>query len=298
MSQVLTLIAAAPGPPVDAGTLAAARAGLAAVGAACRPVEWLAPALACQLGFSGADPVAAERAVRDRLAAAPIDVAVLPAAGRRKQLLVADMESTLIRNEMLDDLAALAGIADRVKPITRRAMNGEIDFVRALSERVAMLKGMSVERLEEAARGIRLMPGAKTLVATMKAHGARALLVSGGFHHFAIRIGRRLGFDGEEANRLEIEDGALTGRILEPILDRHGKLDALLRHAAEAGLEAADTLAVGDGANDLPMLQAAGLGVAFRAKPAVAASCRVKVEHGDLTALLYLQGYRAEDFVG
>jgi phosphoserine phosphatase len=207
------------------------------------------------------------------------------------------MESTIIRQEMLDELADMVGIKDRVADITWRAMNGEIDFKDALRERVALLAGLPAAMLEAAQARVTLMPGARALVATMRAQGARCVLVSGGFKVFTARVRDEVGFDADQANDLEIADGKLTGRPVEPILDKDAKLAALMRIAGENRIPLRETLAVGDGANDLPMLQAAGLGVAYHAKPAVAAGARARIDHGDLTALLYAQGYRAEDIV-
>ena len=222
---------------------------------------------------------------------------MLPIIGRRKRLLVADMESTLIENEMLDDLAAMVGIGEEVASITRAAMNGELDFKNAVRERVALLTGLPIERMEEAAARIRLMAGARTLVQTMKAHGAYTAIVSGGFLFFTNQVRGWLGADFDQANNLEIASGSLTGEVSEPVLDRDGKLNALKRLARERGLTIEQTLSVGDGDNDLPMLQAAGLGVAFHAKKRVAEAVGVRIDHGDLTALLYLQGYRRSEFV-
>ena len=226
-----------------------------------------------------------------------IDVIVQPFEGRRKRVLVADLESTVIENEMLDELAEFVGMRAEVAEITRRAMNGELDFAAAIAERVALLKGLPVSVLDDAARRIRLMPGARALVATSRAAGIRTALVSGGFTVFAERVAASLGFDRVVANRLDIVQERIAGTVRAPLVDRDAKRDALLALAAETGVPVSATLAVGDGANDLPMLLAAGLGVAFHAKPAVAAASRWRIEHADLTALLYAQGYRAFEIV-
>ncbi|HET6522040.1 MAG TPA: phosphoserine phosphatase SerB, partial [Geminicoccaceae bacterium] len=230
---------------------------------------------------------------------AGVDVAGLPASGdRRKRLLVCDMDSTVITVECIDELADYVGLKAEVAAITRRAMNGEIDFAPALRERVALLAGLPAATLEEVYRErVRPMPGALTCVRTMRRMGARTALVSGGFGFFTRRVARDVGFDVEEANELEVRDGRLTGRVLEPVRGREAKLAALRRFAAEDGLTPRDALAAGDGANDLPMLRAAGLGVAFRAHPRVAARAAVSIAHGDLTALLYLQGIPEAEFV-
>jgi phosphoserine phosphatase len=243
-------------------------------------------------------PSVTEAEVRHRLGSLPVDLALLPAEGRRKRLLVADMDSTIITVECLDELADFAGLKPQIAAITERAMRGELDFKAALRERVGMLAGLADSALARTCdERVRLTPGARTLVRTMKKFGAYAALVSGGFTYFTARVREAAGFDVDLANRLVIENGKLAGRVEEPILDSNVKLATLQRLAAEQNLGPSDTLAVGDGANDLPMLQAAGLGVAFRAKPKVAAAAQARVEHGDLTALLYFQGYRDEDFV-
>ncbi len=234
--------------------------------------------------------------VRAALGAAPIDAIVTPALGRRKKLLVADMDSTIVTSETLDELAAYAGLKGQVAAITRRSMNGEMDFAAALRERVAMLKGLKLAALEATWQATRLTPGATELVATMRRHGAVTALVSGGFTWFTGRVAAQLGFDVHRANRLIDDGAALTGAVGEPILDRHAKLAELRRLTAIHGLEPAASLAVGDGANDLDMLAAAGLGVAFHAKPIVARAAQASVEHADLRALLFAQGYRAVDF--
>ena len=225
------------------------------------------------------------------------DVAVQPTAHRRKMLLVADMDSTMIGQECIDELADIVGLKAHVSAITERAMRGEIAFEPALRERVALLKGLSVTVINEViASRIILTPGARLLVNTMRRHGAYTCLVSGGFSLFTQIIGEMIGFDETHANMLLIRDGKLTGLVEEPILGREAKLDTLLELSRHLQLPLDKTLAVGDGANDLAMIERAGLGVAYHAKPAVAAAAHARIDRGDLTALLYLQGYRREDF--
>jgi phosphoserine phosphatase len=259
------------------------RVGGATVGAP----DWLCPDVACDIPFDGPP---------NGLGMTGIDAVVLPTENRRKKLLVADMESTMIENEMLDELADFLGLREMISAITARAMNGEIGFEGALKERVALLKGMAVARLDEAATRIRYMPGGATLIATMKRHGATCALVSGGFTHFTDMVHKKLGFDLHAANTLEHDGATLGGTVAMPILGKEAKLTTLDKLVAERGIARADAIAVGDGANDLPMLTAAGLGVAYRAKPAVAAAVNARIDHCDLTALLYLQGYRKTDF--
>ncbi len=231
--------------------------------------------------------------VADTLAGAPVDAIFSPEKGRRKRLLVCDMDSTIVTSETLDELAAFAGLKDRVAEITRRSMNGEVDFAAALRERVAMLRGLPLDALQKTFARTELMPGARELVATMRAHGARTVLVSGGFTFFTSRVAKLCGFDLDRANVL-MDDGArLTGQVAEPILDRDAKLATLREQAAMLGIGVSDALAVGDGANDLAMIQAAGLGVAFRAKPIVAAAARARIDHAGLRALLFAQGFVA-----
>ncbi|MER2249890.1 phosphoserine phosphatase SerB [Methylorubrum podarium] len=237
-------------------------------------------------------------ALRAALGSEPVDVAVLPHdQHRRKRLFLADMDSTMIEQECIDELADVVGIKERVAAITERAMRGEIAFEPALRERVDLLKGLSVGVIDGLIRdAIRLTPGGGTLVATMRAHGAFTCLVSGGFTLFTGPIGASLGFDETRANRLDVADGHLTGRLIEPIVGAEAKRASLIELRDRLGLSPADTIAVGDGANDLAMLGEAGLGVALRAKPKVAEAARVRIEHGDLTALLYLQGFAAAEF--
>ena len=228
----------------------------------------------------------------------PVDFAVQPVENRRKRLLIADMDSTIINVECLDELADFAGVKDKVSEITERAMRGELAFEGALRERVGMLKGLSVDALQACYDDrVKLNPGARTLVRTMAEHGARCALVSGGFTFFTVRVAQAAGFHLNRANTLIEAGGRLTGTVGDPILGKEAKLAALQEETAALGLTPADALAVGDGANDLAMIEAAGLGVAYRAKPIVAAQAHAKVDHADLTALLYFQGYTAAEFV-
>ncbi|HXQ51072.1 MAG TPA: phosphoserine phosphatase SerB [Stellaceae bacterium] len=295
---VLTLIAApAASGQLEAATDAAALA-LRERGARVGRPDVLAPAVACDLPFDLLAPREAAAAARGAVGGLPIDCLAQRAAGRRKRLLVADLEATIIANEMLEEIASFVGLRAPVERITWRAMNGEIDFAAALRQRVALLKGMKASVLDEAGARIRITPGARALVATMRANGARCALVTGGFGIYARRVRDQLGFDYEIANEIEIEDGRLTGAVKEPIRGGDEKLATLLRLAGEQGIALGDTLAVGDGANDLAMIDAAGLGVAYRGKPSVAALASARVDHTDLAALLYAQGYRREEIVG
>jgi phosphoserine phosphatase len=240
---------------------------------------------------------AAEALFADLLSDAPIDVVVQPAAHRRKRLLIADMDSTIIGQECIDELADFAGLKPRIAAITERAMRGELDFEAALKGRVAMLKGLPESALDECFRSrIRLNGGAETLVRTMNEAGATTVLVSGGFTYFVSRVARLAGFRHFQANELLIENGALAGVVCPPILGRSAKLSALRQYAADRSVPLAETMAVGDGANDLDMLAAAGLGVAYRAKPKVAEAAAASIRHSDLTALLYAQGLTRAEF--
>ncbi|MCT8158794.1 phosphoserine phosphatase SerB [Pseudoruegeria sp. SHC-113] len=228
-----------------------------------------------------------------------IDMAVQPAENRRKKMLLADMDSTMIEQECIDELAAEAGVGPRVAEITARAMNGELDFEGALKERVGLLKGLPESVIGKVlAERITFMPGGRVLLATMKANGGHAALVSGGFTAFTAKVAGELGFDENRANTLHIENGTLTGTVGMPILGREAKVQALEEITARLGIREADVIAVGDGANDLGMLDRAGAGVALHAKPSVAAQCDLRINFGDLTALLYLQGYSVADFAG
>lgn len=293
MSAVLTLIAN-PAAPLEQGDLDRAATAL---GAPAGAPDWLAPGIAVDIPTTAPAGPVIEEVVRTALMGRPIDVALLPLEGRRKRLLIADMDSTMIGQECIDELADLVGKRKVVSAITERAMRGELDFPAALRERAGMLRGLPLARLRETyEQRITLNPGARSLVMTMRKHGAFTALVSGGFTYFTGRVREAAGFDHDQANILESEHDALTGIVREPILGQDAKREALERLARERDIALADTLAVGDGANDLAMIGVAGLGVAFHAKPRVAAAARVRIDHGDLTALLYLQGYRQSEF--
>lgn len=257
---------------------------------------WLNPGVAAEFPLESVPANLWE--VWEGLQGLRIDLAVQPAEGRRKRMLIADMDSTMIQQECIDELADEAGVGAYVADITARAMNGELDFEAALRERVGLLKGLPVAVIDQVIRDrITLMPGGRTLLATMRARGAYAALVSGGFTAFTARIADLLGFDENRANRLMVDGDVLAGTVAEPILGKQAKLEALEQISAGLGFGPEQAIAVGDGANDLAMLNRAGLGVALHAKPSVQAQCTIRVNHGDLTALLYLQGYDAEDFV-
>ncbi len=259
-------------------------------------LNWLAHGIACEIVAPKSTDALAE--ARDLVAGRPVDAAVVPADNRRKRLLLADMDSTMINEECIDELAAAVGIKDQVAAITARAMNGEIEFEAALDERVALLRGLELKAIEAVRRErITLAPGGRALVETMKAHGAFTALISGGFTYFADYFGKRIGFDEVTANVLDFEGQLLLGTVRRPIVGRVAKHDKLLELAARHAVPMELTLAVGDGANDLDMLKAAGLGVALHAKPSVAAQADARIDHGDLTALLYLQGYAEDEFV-
>ena len=296
MAEAVPHVATLVSDPARPCITAALAAELARLVRAAAPPRVLAGETAVEFAFAG-DAADAGAALRDRVAGLPVDVVVQPAAGRRKRLLLADMDSTMIEQECIDELADLVGLKAGVSAITERAMRGEIAFEPALRERVALLRGLPVAVVDRLlAERITLTPGGPELLGTMRANGAYACLVSGGFTLFTGPVGRRLGFDQDRANVLLLDGDRLAGTVAEPILGREAKRDTLVELRDRLGLQRADVLAVGDGANDLSMLGEAGLGVAFRAKPAVAAAAGARIEHGDLTALLFIQGYAAEDF--
>jgi phosphoserine phosphatase len=260
--------------------------------------DWLAKGRAFDIPFDG-DPDAVIASLRETVHDEwLLDINVVPVAKRRKKLFVADMDSTIIGCECIDELADMAHIKPKVAAITERAMRGELDFPSALRERVALLKGLPLEALGRVyAERVRLNPGARVLVHTMRAHGAQTVLVSGGFTYFTSRVADDAGFDEHQGNKLLDDGQTLTGLVAEPILGREAKLQALMDARAQMKLTPEETLAIGDGANDLDMIKKAGLGVAYHAKPVVAAAAATSIVHGDLTAVLYLQGYKANEFV-
>ena len=295
MSLVATLICNPANPALNSTIVDGALAVLPSPGSA----QWLFDEVAVDIPFAGSDDI---RAIENRLRQArgdlPIDIVVQPAAFRRKKLFLADMDSTMIGQECIDELADFAGLKAHVAEITERAMRGEIEFEPALRERVALLKDMPVSVVDEVLKErITATPGGRELVMTMRAHGAYTCLISGGFTLFSKAVAARIGFQENRANQLKVHDGKLTGEVTEPILGRAAKLATLIELRKSFDLDEIDTLVTGDGANDLGMIEAAGLGVAYHAKPAVAAAAAARIDHGDLTALLYAQGYRREEFV-
>ncbi|QQM28915.1 phosphoserine phosphatase SerB [Martelella lutilitoris] len=265
---------------------------------AVEKIDWLNQGVAVDLHLEHhVSRQAVEEAIREALAGLPIDLVIQPHIGRRKKALLADMDSTMIGQECIDELAAEVGLKDKVAGITARAMNGEIEFEPAVRERVALLAGLDIGIVDEIIeKRITLTPGGKELVATMKANGGYTALVSGGFTVFTSRIGAMIGFDENRANTLIERDGKLTGQVADPILGRQAKIEALHDVARKRGIAETEIMAVGDGANDLGMLELAGAGVALHAKPTVAEKADIRIDHADLTALLYIQGYHEEEF--
>jgi phosphoserine phosphatase len=300
MSLVATLICNPANPALDSSVVDGARAILPSPG----PAQWLFDEVAVDIPFAGqiAFEVADIDAVASRLREArgdlPIDIVVQPLASRRKKLFLADMDSTMIGQECIDELADFAGLKAHVAAITERAMRGEIEFEPALRERVALLKGLPVGVVDQVLKKrITPTPGGRELVATMRAHGAYTCLISGGFTLFTSAVATMIGFQENRANELVVRDGKLSGEVKAPILGRAAKLATLIELREAFDLDDIDTLVTGDGANDLGMIQHAGLGVAYHAKPAVAAAAAARIDHGDLTALLYAQGFRRDEFV-
>lgn len=299
MSLVATLICNPDNPALDSTIVDGARAVLPQA----QPAHWLFDGVAVDIPFGAQDNLqddrhAIEQRLRELRGDLPIDIVVQPVGFRRKKLFLADMDSTMIGQECIDELADLVGMKAHVAAITERAMRGEIEFEPALRERVALLKDLPAGVVDEVlAKRITLTPGGRELVATMRANGAYTCLVSGGFTLFTSAIAAKIGFQENRANELVVRDGKFTGEVKEPILGRAAKLATLVDLMESFDLDDIDSVVVGDGANDLAMIQAAGLGVAYHAKPAVAAAAAARIDHGDLTALLYAQGYRRDEFV-
>jgi phosphoserine phosphatase len=292
MMLVATLVSAHGQALLDDGLLARLRAAVPA------QIERLDGEIAADLFAEAGDARKLEATLREALGGAPVDIIVQPAATRRKRLFLADMDSTMIGQECIDELAAYVGLKEKVSDITERAMRGELEFEPALRERVSLLKGIALSVVGEIiAKSITLTPGGSALVRTMRANGGYTALVSGGFTVFTGPISATIGFDEHRSNILLSEGALLSGLVAEPILGKQAKLDALVELRTRFGLPDEATLAVGDGANDLAMLGEAGLGVAYRAKPAVAAAADARLDHADLTALLYAQGYRGDEIV-
>ncbi len=281
---------------LTAGDIAAASDALVQAGCVPGAVQWIEPGAAADLPFTGGDL----RMVRSVLEAAlpTVDVIAQVAADRRRKLIIADMDSTMITVECIDELADYAGIKAQVAEVTEAAMRGELDFEAALDARVALLGGLDSSVIARClAERVHLMPGARALVRTMRADGASAILVSGGFTDFADPVAAQIGFERAVANRLAMAGGRLTGTVVKPIVDSATKREQLLTEVARIGCALSGALAVGDGANDIPMIEAAGLGVAYHAKPKTAAAADAAIRHGDLTVLLYAQGYARRDWV-
>ncbi|WP_342739306.1 phosphoserine phosphatase SerB [Bradyrhizobium sp. B117] len=299
MSLVATLICHPDNPALDSTIVDGARAVLPKA----QPAHWLFDGVAVDIPFGAQDNLegdrhAIEQRLRELRGDLPIDIVVQPVGFRRKKLFLADMDSTMIGQECIDELADLVGMKAHVAAITERAMRGEIEFEPALRERVALLKGLPASVVDEVlAKRITLTPGGRALVATMRKHGAYTCLVSGGFTLFTSAVAAKIGFQENRANELVVRDGKFTGEVKEPILGRAAKLATLVDLMESFDLDDIDSVVAGDGANDLAMIQAAGLGVAYHAKPAVAAAAAARIDHGDLTALLYAQGYRRDEFV-
>src|SRR3954468_1923712 len=300
MSLVATLICNPNNPALDSTIVDGARAVLPQAA----PAHWLFDGVAVDIPFGAdsnleGDRHAIEQRLREIRGDLPIDIVVQPVGFRRKKLFLADMDSTMIGQECIDELADFAGLKAHVAAITERAMRGEIEFEPELRERVALLKGLPTAVVDEVlAKRISLTPGGRELVATMRAHGAWTCLISGGFTLFTNAIAAKIGFQENRANELKVRDGKLTGEVTEPIVGRAAKLATLIELRESFDLDEIDTLVTGDGANDLGMIEAAGLGVAYHAKPAVAAAAAARIDYGDLSALLYAQGYKRDEFVG
>ncbi len=296
MKLVVTLITSPERANITHRHIDQARTILSKAGCDSKAPFWLAENISCDIEFDDTDTSRSLKFLQEEMKESEIDIVVQSQENRRKRLLLADMDSTIVVGETLDELAYYAGLKDQVAAITERAMRGEIDFKNALRERVSMLRGLPTDALNKALGNTKLTEGASTLVKTMRANGAYTVLVSGGFSFFTETIAKMAGFNEDRANKMIIQHGALTGEIAEPILDRDAKLETLKTISKEKKIPLIDTMAIGDGANDLPMIMKAGIGVAFNAKPIVEEKAPTAIRYGDLTALLYIQGYRRNEF--
>ena len=296
MKLVVTLITSPERANITHRHIDQARTILSKAGCDSKAPFWLAENISCDIEFDDTDTSRSLKFLQEEMKESEIDIVVQSQENRRKRLLLADMDSTIVVGETLDELAYYAGLKDQVAAITERAMRGEIDFKSALRERVSMLRGLPTDALNKALGNTKLTEGASTLVKTMRANGAYTVLVSGGFSFFTETIAKMAGFNEDRANKMIIQHGALTGEIAEPILDRDAKLETLKTISKEKKIPLIDTMAIGDGANDLPMIMKAGIGVAFNAKPIVEEKAPTAIRYGDLTALLYIQGYRRNEF--
>jgi len=297
MDNVLTLISNSADGALNADRVDVARRALDGVGGHSAAADWLSPDEAVDIAFDDVHHKDAEAAVRQALTDQPIDVIAQSALRRKKKLIIADMDSTIVEGETLDELAEFAGLKDQIAALTKRAMNGEIGFREALSTRVAMLEGLSESFLDETMNGVHLNLGAKELICTMRQHGAFTALISGGFSFFTDRIREQVGFHMSLGNKLEIIDGQLTGKVTPPVVDKDTKLEMLIDMAAQQELGMTDTFAIGDGANDVPMLKAAGMGVAYHGHPVARENARARLDHTNLDGALFIQGYRRDEFV-
>jgi len=301
MDNVLTLISNSADGALNADRVDVARRALDSIGGHSAAADWLSPDEAVDIAFDDVHRKDAEAAVRQALnhhsIGLPIDVIAQSALRRKKKLIIADMDSTIVEGETLDELAEFAGLKDQIAALTKRAMNGEIGFREALSTRVAMLEGLSESFLDETMKGVRLNPGARELICTMRQHGAFTALISGGFSFFTDRIREQVGFHMSLGNKLEIIDGQLTGKVTPPVVDKDTKLEMLIDMAAQQELGMTDTFAIGDGANDVPMLKAAGMGVAYHGHPVARENASARLDHTNLDGGLFIQGYRRDEFV-
>jgi phosphoserine phosphatase len=296
MTFVLSLICAPDAAELTPALVERVNHGIDAAGARAWPIAWLDPERAAEIAFDG-DDAAVLAELRRRLADVPVDINVLRAAGRRKKLLLSDMDATAIVGETLDELSTFTPHKAEIDNLTRQSVNGLMSFTDTLVARMELMRGLSVDALAATWSKVESMPGMKVAIATMRAHGAYTALVSGGFSYFTGRVRELIGFDCDIGNELEIIDGKLTGRIPPPVVDPAGKVAALQRLSRERGIAQPETLAIGDGSNDIPMLQQAGLGIAFCGKPKVKQAIPVWLDHAGPTGLLYLQGYRHSEFV-